>query len=81
VACFDPGLYLLGKHPGRLVPLEAPQRAASLADYSVYFHACKNTKYSLRWSKQDLVDYAKVVPIGVEEIILLQEQGFSYFSW
>ncbi len=36
---------------------------------------------SLGWTEENLVDYAKVVPIGVEDIMLLQEKGFSYFSW
>lgn len=30
---------------------------------------------------RDLVDFAKVVPIGVEDIMLLQEKGFSYMAW
>ena len=81
VACFGPGIHLLGRRPGRPVPLESQQRAASLTSYGVRFHACKNTMNSLQWQDTDLVDYAQVVPIGVEDIMLLQEQGFSYFSW
>ena len=81
VACFGPGIHLLGKRPERPVPLELQQRVSSLAAYGVAFHACKNTMNTLRWSDQDMVDFAKVVPIGVEDIMLLQEKGFSYFSW
>ena len=81
VACFGPGIHLLGKRPGRPVPYELQQRAASLSSYGVAFHACKNTMDSLQWQDQDLLDFARVVPIGVEDIMLLQEQGFSYFSW
>ena len=34
-----------------------------------------------RYSDENLVDYAKVVPVGAEDIMLLQEKGFSYISW
>lgn len=78
---FGPGINLLGKHPMRHIPLELQQRASSLAVYGVSFHACANTMMSLNWTKQDLVNYAKVVPIGVEDMMLLQEKGFSYVSW
>lgn len=81
VACFGPGINLLNKSEVSPIPLELRQRASSLADYGVAFHACKNTMDSLNWTESDLVDYAKVVPIGVEDIMLLQEKGFSYFSW
>ena len=81
VACFGPGINLLNKSTVSPIPLELRQRASSLADYGVAFHACKNTMDSLNWTEADLVDYAKVVPIGVEDIMLLQEKGFSYFSW
>jgi intracellular sulfur oxidation DsrE/DsrF family protein len=81
VAAFGPGLHLLGKLPQRPVPSELQQRAGSLADYGVAFHACGNTMKSLRWTEQDLLPFAKVVPIGVDDIMLLQEQGFAYMSW
>ena len=81
VACFGPGIHLLAQAPERPIPTELQQRASSLAAYGVAFHACKNTMDALNWKSTDMVDYAKVVPIGVEDIMLLQEQGFSYFSW
>ena len=81
VACFGPGLHLLGKEPGRPIREEEQQRAASLAAYGVRFHACGNTMKSLQWTEDDLVDHAKVVPIGADDLMLLQEQGFSYISW
>jgi uncharacterized protein len=81
VACFGPGIHLLGKHPGRPVEQEAQQRAESLSAYGVKFHACENTMKTLNWTEDDLLDFAHVVPIGVEDIMLLQEQGFTYFSW
>lgn len=81
VACFGPGIHLLGDPPARDIPVLLRERAASLNAYGVAYHACKNTMDSLGWTEENLVSYAKVVPVGVEDIMLLQEQGFSYFSW
>jgi len=81
VACFGPGIHLLGDPPARPIAKELQERASSLSAYGVKFHACGNTIKSLGWTEDNLVDYAKVVPIGVDDIMLLQEQGFSYFSW
>jgi intracellular sulfur oxidation DsrE/DsrF family protein len=80
-AVFGPGLHLLAKHPRRSIPHELQERASSLAVYGVSFHACGNTMTSLHWTEKDLVDYAKVVPIGAEDLMLLQEKGFAYVSW
>jgi intracellular sulfur oxidation DsrE/DsrF family protein len=81
VVCFGPGLHLLGKIPGRPVDREHQQRAASLATYGVAFHACNNTMKALQWSAEDLLPFAEVVPIGSEDLMLLQERGFAYISW
>jgi intracellular sulfur oxidation DsrE/DsrF family protein len=80
-AVFGPGLHLLAKRPMRHIPHELQQRASSLAAYGVSFHACGNTMMSLHWTEKDLVDYAKVVPVGVDDMMLLQEKGFGYVSW
>ena len=81
VACFGKGIHLVAKRPRRAIPLELQQRASSLAAYGVAFHACGNTMKGLKWTKDDLLPFAKIVPIGVEDIMLLQEKGFAYFSW
>ncbi|UCC56484.1 MAG: DsrE family protein [Gammaproteobacteria bacterium] len=81
VAAFGHGLHLLARHPLRPIPEELRQRVSSLADYGVAFHACGNTMKSLRWSEKDLYDFAKVVPVGVDDIMQLQEKGFAYMSW
>ena len=81
VACFGQGIHILGDPPERPVAKELQERASSLNAYGVRFHACKNTMDGLGWTEQNLVDYAKVVDVGVEDIMLLQEKGFSYFSW
>jgi intracellular sulfur oxidation DsrE/DsrF family protein len=81
VAAFGPGLHLLGKRPGRGVSHIQQQRASSLSDYGVAFHACGNTMKSLGWTEEDLLDFARIVPIGVDDIMQLQEKGFAYLSW
>ncbi|MBT8121366.1 MAG: DsrE family protein [Gammaproteobacteria bacterium] len=81
VGVFGPGLHLVGKVPGRPVPDNLQASAASLAAYGVAFHACGNTMKSLGWTEKELLPFARVVPIGVDDIMLLQEQGFAYMSW
>lgn len=81
VACFGPGIHLLGKQPRRPILPVLQQRVTSLSEYGVRFHACKNTMDSLGWTENDIFDFARIVPIGVEDIMLLQMDGFSYFSW
>lgn len=81
VACFGQGIHLLGELPERPIAKELQERASSLNAYGVAFHACGNTMKGLGWTEENLVSYAKVVPIGVEDIMLLQEKGFAYFSW
>lgn len=81
IAAFGPGIHLVGKRPQRPVPPELQQRASSLAEYGVAFHACGNTMKSLGWTDTDLLPFAKIVPIGADDIMQLQEQGFAYMSW
>ena len=81
VAAFGPGIHLLGKRPGRAISRNQQERAGSLNDYGVAFHACGNTMKSLGWTEDDLLDFARVVPVGVDDIMLLQEKGFAYLSW
>jgi len=81
ITAFGPGLHILGKKPGRPIPEEILERVESLAAYGVHFHACGNTMKSLGWTEDDLKDFAKMVPIGVDDLMQLQEQGFAYVSW
>ena len=81
IAAFGPGIQLLGKHPTRPVDADHQQKLKALAAYGVAVHACGNTMDTLKWSKQDIVEYAQIVPIGVDDLMQLQEQGFSYISW
>lgn len=81
ITALGPGLNLLGKKPKRPVSTEHQQKAQSLAEYGVRFQACGNTMKSFKWTKKDLFDFAEVVPIGVDGIMKLQEEGFCYLSW
>jgi intracellular sulfur oxidation DsrE/DsrF family protein len=81
VTAIGPGIHILAKHPRRPVPEIIRQRVASLAAYGVSFHACGNTMKSLGWDQSDMLDFAEVVEIGAEDLMLLQEKGYSYISW
>jgi uncharacterized protein len=81
VTAIGPGLNLLALRPIRAISPEHQQRVASLAEYGVNFQACGNTMKTMNWTKKDLVAFAHVVPIGIDEIMQLQEKGFSYISW
>ncbi len=80
IAAFGPGIQLLGKNPTRKVDATHQKRVQSLAEYGISFHACGNTMKTLKWTKKDLVSVAKIVPIGVDDIMQLQEKGFSYIA-
>ena len=81
VTAIGPGIHILGKKPLRPIPEETRQRVASLAASGVSFHACGNTMKALDWSAADMLDFAEVVDIGADDLMLLQEQGYTYISW
>jgi hypothetical protein len=81
IVTFAAGIHLVGERPVRPVPGELQQQAASLAQYGVAFHACGNTMKTLGWSDSDLLPFATVVPVGADDLMLLQEKGFAYISW
>lgn len=81
ITLFGPGIHLIGKNPERPMSKLARQRAESLAMYGVEFHACGNTMKTLGWTEDDLLDFATVVEIGADDIMQLQEQGYTYISW
>jgi intracellular sulfur oxidation DsrE/DsrF family protein len=81
ITALGPGLNLLAHHPRRAISPEHQQRVRSLAQYGVRFQACGNTMKAMNWTEKDLLEVAQVVPIGVDGIMRLQEQGFSYISW
>ena len=81
VVAIGPGIHTLARKPQRSLPELAQKRIESLAAYGVSFHACGNTMKSLDWSDEDMLDIAEVVEIGADDLMLLQEQGYSYISW
>lgn len=81
VTAIGPGIHILAKNPLRPVPELVRQRVSSLAAYGVSFHACGNTMNALDWDKSDLLEFAEVVDIGADDLMQLQEQGYSYISW
>ena len=81
VTAIGPGIHILAKRPQRPVPELIRQRVVSLAAYGVSFHACGNTMKSLGWDKADMLDFAEIVEIGADDLMTLQEQGYSYISW
>ena len=81
ITAIGPGLNLLANRPKRAISPEHQQRVKSLAQYGIRFQACGNTMKAMHWTEDDLLEVAEVVPIGVDAVMRLQEQGFSYFSW
>ena len=81
IATIGPGLHLLGTKPGRHITKFHQQRVSSLSSYGVTFQACGNTMKSLKWTEKDLVESAVVVPIGIDGVMKLQEDGYAYISW
>ena len=81
VTAIGPGIHILAKHPRRPVPQLIRQRVSSLAAYDVSFHACGNTMKSLGWDADDMLEFADIVEIGADDLMTLQEQGYSYISW
>jgi intracellular sulfur oxidation DsrE/DsrF family protein len=81
VTVIGPGIHILAKQPGRPIPELFRQRVSSLAAFGVEFHACGNTMKSLGWTADDLVEFAEIVEVGADDLMTLQEQGYSYISW
>lgn len=80
VSAFGPGIHLMAKNPGRQVSAIHQQRRQSLMEYGVRFQVCGNTMKGLNWTEEDIVEGAQIVPVGIDAIMQLQEQGFSYIS-
>lgn len=53
---------------------------AELTTQNVRFAACENTMARKKATKEDLVAGAETVPSGLVEIILKQEEGWSYIK-
>ena len=81
VTCLGPGIHLLAKKPQREVPPGALDKLEYLSLAGVEFHACGNTMDALGWKAADMHEFVTIVPIGAEDLVLLQEKGFAYLKW
>lgn len=52
----------------------------ALADRGVVFAVCENTLKRKKIDKANILETATFVPVGLAEIILKQEQGWSYIK-
>ena len=80
IAAFGPGIHLIATRPKRAISSVHQQRVQSLMQYGVRFQACGNTMKGLNWLDKDIIEGAEIVPVGIDGIMRLQEQGFSYIS-
>ena len=80
ITTLGPGLHLLAKHPKRKISKHHQQKVQSLMQYGVRFQACGNTMETMHWLEEDIIDEAQIIPVGIDGIMQLQEQGFSYIS-
>ena len=81
VACFGRGIHVLVKNPARPVDDEIREKIKSLAEQGVQFHACGRTLTAMNWTKDDLLPFAKLVEVGVADMMELQEQNYAYVAW
>lgn len=52
----------------------------ALKDKGVVFAVCENTMKSMKLSKDQILPQAIFVPVGLIEIVLKQEEGWSYIK-
>jgi hypothetical protein len=81
VTCLGKGIHLLAKKPRRGVPETALEQMTYLDTYGVKFHACGNTMHALGWTADDMYDFVEVVPIGADDLMKLQHEGYAYLAW
>lgn len=51
-----------------------------LVEDGVVFVVCNNTMKKFDLKKEDLYDFIKIVPAGVIELMLKQQEGYSYIK-
>lgn len=56
------------------------EEIAALRDLGVVFNACENTLISQDIPKSDILETAGFVPMGIGEVVLKQEAGWSYIK-
>lgn len=58
--------------------LEKPVQA--LVDKGVVFAVCQNSMRAMKLTKDDMLKQATFVPVGVAELVMKQEDGWSYIK-
>ena len=56
------------------------ERIGALAKRGVQFRACENSLKDRKLTKQDVIDAAATVPSGVVEVVMKEEDGWSYLK-
>ena len=56
------------------------KRIQELAAKGVQFRACENSLRDRKLSKQDVIGAASTVPSGVAEVVMKEEDGWSYLK-
>ena len=55
-------------------------RIAELSKRGVQFRACENSLKDRKLTKQDVISAAGTVPSGVAEVVMKEEEGWSYLK-
>lgn len=75
VVAHGPGIEILVK-----AKTTQQKRIAGFKQMGVLFEACSNSMKARKLAPGDIVPEAGIVPSGVGEVILKQEQGWSYLK-
>jgi len=75
VVAHGPGITFLMKDKSAVA-----EGIAKMLKEGVIFVACENTMHKKNITKEQLIEGAGTVPMGIGEIILKQEQGWSYIK-
>ena len=75
VVCHGPGIYLLVNDKTTML-----QKIQELKNKGVTFAACENTLKERNISKDKIIPEAFFVPSAIVEIVIKQEEGWSYIK-
>lgn len=75
VVAFGPGIELVMTEKSA-----AAEGIAKMIKNGVIFVACKNTMAKKNITKEELIENVGTVPSGIAEVIIKQEQGWSYIK-
>ena len=55
-------------------------RMQKLNDAGVVFKVCNNSLEAHEISKDEVIPFVRIVPVGVLELILVQDEGYAYIK-